>query len=289
MVAKVKIVAIVGETASGKSAIAMELAKLLDGEIITADSWTVYKGFNIGTDKPSKQDRQDVKHHLLDVADPMIGYSAAEFKRQAEKTIVDIVKRAKLPIIVGGSGLYIDSILYDYSFLPPSDPALRVKYNAMTIEELRDLVGQTEYDTSDIDLNNKRRIIRLLENEGKFPSSRPIRKDILIVGIKTDRENLKANIEKRVDKMLGEGLEVEVRKLAKKYDWSVEPMKGIGYREFKEYIEDSVDLAEVVDKIVADTLNLAKKQRTWFNRNKSIHWVSNRDEIVEVVTTTLNK
>lgn len=284
-----KIVVIVGETASGKSKAAMKIAKQFNGEIITADSWTVYKGFDIGTAKPSPIDRKSIKHHLLDVAEPLEGYSAAIFKRQAEEAIDDIQGRGKIPIIVGGTGLYIDSLLYRYSFLPASGPDQRQLYNNMNLAELKKIIIKSGYDTTDIDLNNKRRLIRLLENKGKKPSSTPAREDMLVFGILTERDKLRTNTQKRIKKMLEAGLEQEVTKLAKQYGWEIEPMKGIGYREFREYLKGSIDIEETSNRILKNTLDLAKKQRTWFRRNKSIHWVSNSDEIVGILTTHLNK
>ena len=291
MVAKLdkQIVVIVGETASGKSEAAMQVAKKFNGEIITADSWTVYKGFDVGTAKPSQEDRQAIAHHLIDVADPKTGYSAAVFKRQASAAIDDIRGRGKLPVVVGGTGLYVDSLVYSYSFLPPSGIDKRQEYNQMPLTALQKLVEDNGYDTDGIDLNNKRRLIRLLENEGKKPTSSPMRKDTIIFGIQVDRESLRSKATSRVNKMFEDGLVEEVIKLSKLYGWDVEPMKGIGYRELREYLEGSIDIDETKQRIIKDTMDLAKKQRTWFGRNKSIHWVNNSDQIVEILTTHLNK
>jgi tRNA dimethylallyltransferase len=164
------LIVIVGETASGKSALAMELAQRFDGEIICADSWTVYKGFDIGTAKPSKADQKLVPHHLLDVADPEVGFSAAVFQRMAKEAIEAIASRGKIPLLVGGTGLYVDSILYDYSFLPPSDPKLREELNASSLEQVIARAEEMELDVTGIDLRNKRRVIRLIENEGVRPT-----------------------------------------------------------------------------------------------------------------------
>jgi tRNA dimethylallyltransferase len=291
MVAKLKelLVVIVGETASGKSEAALKVAKQFNGEIVSADSWTVYKDFDIGTAKPSKAERRLIKHHLLDVANPRDGYNAAIFKREATKRINEILKRGKLPVIVGGTGLYLDSLIYDYSFLPDSNVDVRSSYNSMSLGELRQLVSKLGYDTTDIDMSNKRRIIRLIENKGKRPVSKPMREDVIIFGIQLDRSKLETNIQKRVDTMFSNGLENEVKTLAKKYGWSIEPMKGIGYREFKDYFEGSITIDDVKKRITQNSLNLAKKQRTWFKRNKSIQWVSNSSKIVDILTTHLNK
>jgi len=286
---KEPLIVIVGETATGKSDLAMLLAEKFKGEIINADSWSVYKGFNIGTAKPNKSDQDTIRHHLIDIADPKDGYSAAIFKRQAISAIKEIKYRNKLPILSGGSGLYVDSVLYDYSFLPASPSLLREKYNSMSIELIRQEIVNLNYDTNGIDLNNKRRLIRLLENGGVRPKSRSLRPNTLILGVSVDQQILKNNLEKRVNKMLTAGLENEVRELSEIYGWDIEPMKGIGYREFRNYFQGIQSLDETRAMIIKDSLQLAKKQRTWFKRNNSIQWVSNRSNIVTIVTTFLNK
>lgn len=283
------LIAIVGETASGKSALAMALAEKFDGELVCADSWTVYRGFDIGTAKPTAEERARVPHHLLDVADPEEGFSAVLFQRLAKETIADITVRGKLPIMVGGTGLYIDSILYDYGFLPPTDPSMRAELNAMILPEVLRRAETLGLDTTGIDLHNKRRVIRLIENNGARPTKHELRPNTLVLGIATDREKLHERVTARVDTMLAAGLENEVRKLAAQYGWDAEPMKGIGYREWCEYFEGSVGLGETRAKIIKATMDLAKRQRTWFKRNDSIQWVSDPSNAVEIVTTFLNK
>ncbi len=283
---------IVGETASGKSALALEAAERLDGEIICADSWTVYKGFDIGTAKPSAEDQQRVPHHLLDVADPAEGFSAAVFQRMAVDAITDIAGRGKLPILVGGTGLYVDSVIYNYSFLPPSDPNARAKLEVMSLPDLLGIAAKQNLDTNFIDTRNKRRVIRLIENAGAEPSRHPLRDNALVLGLRIPRDELEHRIESRVDTMLRAGLEQEVRSLANTYGWDVEPMKGIGYREWREYFAGTQSLVLTRERIIRGSIQLAKKQRTWFKRNNSIHWLDNRDKIaqtVELVTTFLNK
>jgi len=292
MVARQKLsplIVILGETASGKSAIALELAKKFNGEIINADSWSVYNGFDIGTAKPSLKEQQEIKHHLLDVADPKDGFSAAIFKRLAIEAIDNINKKGKIAILCGGTGLYIDSIIYDYSFLPPSSKQLRDKYNSMTLDEIKNEVKNQNIDTDGIDLGNKRRLIRLLENDGVRPASKEIRDNLILIGLKIDIDILTKNLESRVDLMFERGLENEVFKLSEKYGWDIESMKGIGYREFKPYFEGKQTIEETRKLIILHSLQLAKKQRTWFKRNNSIQWLSNREEIIVSVTTHLNK
>lgn len=284
------LVVIVGETASGKSELAVQLAEAFAGEVIAADSWTVYKDFTIGTAKPDAATRNRVPHYLLDIADPLIGFSAAEYKRQALAVIADISRRHKLPILVGGTGLYVDSVLFDYSFLPPAAPEMREKLNALSIDELLRMIEESGYELEDIDVRNKRRLIRLIESNGLRPNrNEQVRSNTLAIGVRVEREELRARIAKRVDAMLTAGLEDEVGMLAKTYGWDVEPMKGIGYQEFYEYFNGSQTIDETRERIISSSLNLAKRQRTWFKRNKSIHWTSKQEEAVELITTFLNK
>jgi tRNA dimethylallyltransferase len=283
---------IVGETASGKSTLAMELAKRLDGELICADSWTVYKDFDIGTAKPSGRERAEIPHHLLDVADAHGGFNAVIFQQLAEAAIATIHSRGKLPILVGGTGLYIDSIIYRYKFLPSTPPELREELNRLSLDELLERAERQGLGTVGIDVRNKRRVIRLIENEGRSPSRQPLRPNTCILGIATPREALRSRVERRVDAMLAQGLEDEVRRLAGEYGWEAEPMKGIGYTEWQPYFLGTQDLAATRQKIIKNSLDLAKRQRTWFKRNSSIHWLDNRgdlQDIVVLVTTWLDK
>ena len=283
------IIVIVGETASGKSLLALDLAKQFNGEIINADSWAVYRDFDIGTAKPSLADRNRVEHHLLDIADPNKGFSAVEFKRLALKAIDDINGKGNIPIIVGGTGLYIDSLIYDYSFLPAPSKKDRHRYENLSLDKLIKMCNHLNYDTTNLDLNNRRRVIRLLENKGLRPSSKPLRRNTLVLGVKVNPDRLETNIEQRTLKMMTDGLKHEVGLLVSKYGWDIEPMKGIGYREFKDYFADKIDEQELTKRINKNTLKLVKKQRTWFKRNKSIQWYSNGDQFVDSVTTFMNK
>ena len=286
------LVVIVGETASGKSAMAMEIAQRFDGEIISADSWTVYKGFDIGTAKPSALERAMVPHHLLDVADAHGGFSAVIFQQLAQAAIDGIHRRGKLPILVGGTGLYIDSVLYHYSFLAPPPPEVREKLNALSLEEVLRLAKEKGLDVTQVDTRNKRRVIRLIENDGKLPTRKPLRPNTLVIGLHTPHETLTDRITSRVDMMVSAGLEFEVRKLAQEYGWDAEPMKGVGYKEWREYFDGSATLEQTIQRIIKNTLDLAKRQRTWFKRNKSIHWITTPvkyTDIDDLLTTYLNK
>lgn len=283
------LVAIVGETASGKSALALELAELFNGEIICADSWTVRRDLNIGTAKPSQAERARIPHHLLDVVDPCGDFTAAVFQQMARRAIDEIGGRGKLPILVGGTGLYVDSVLYDFSFLPEPSPQLRETLNAMSREELLSQVEQKGLDTSAIDTRNKRRVMRLLETEGAMPTRKTLRPQTVVLGLQQPHEVLKARILQRVDKQFADGLEDEVRSLKNQYGWECEAMKGIGYREWQGYFAGGQSLEETKTKIIRSTLDLAKRQRTWFKRNKSIHWIRTQRDAVEVITTFLGK
>lgn len=287
------LVVVAGETASGKSALAIALAERFDGELICADSWTVYKGFDVGTAKPSATERQKVPHHLLDVADPAAGFSAVEFQKQARQAIADISGRGKLPIMVGGTGLYIDSVLYEYEFLPAPATGVREALNAKPLEELVRQAHDAGLDTTGIDLRNKRRVIRLIENNGVRPAKGELRDNTLILAIATDRDHLRERITRRVDAMLAAGLEAEVRQLAAQYSWDAEPMKGIGYREWRPYFEPTRDgkqmLEQTRERIISASMQLAKRQRTWFKHNKydgRIHWLQAPNTIHDAVAYT---
>jgi len=321
------LIAIVGETASGKSALALELAQKFNGEIICADSWTVYRDFDIGTAKPSTAERALVPHHLLDIADPTEGFSAAIFQRLANQALMDIASRGKVPILVGGTGLYVDSVLFDYSFLKPHEPNLRAELNLKNLDELLVLADARNFDMSNIDVRNKRRVIRHIENEGVLPTRQKMRENTLVLGMTIPRDELKVRVAKRVDHMLEIGLEHEVHELALYYGWNVEPMKGIGYREWRDYFTvgdgagdggdskgasttilprtEPIEFSDsavgqdadmpaltrqaVRQRIIKSTMDLAKRQRTWFKRNSSIQPIYDRSYTVELVTTFLNK
>ena len=284
------LVVVVGETASGKSELALRLARQFDGEIICADSWTVRREADIGTAKPSAEERALVPHHLLDVVGPTEDFTAAVFKDLAQAAIKDISNRGKLPILVGGTGLYIDSVLYDYSFLPAGDRRAREELNQQSAEELLTRIDDMELDAGEVDKRNKRRLIRLIETNGAKPERHELRPNTLILGIKVERQALEKRIEKRVDNMLAAGLEDEVRGLAERYGWGCEALKGVGYAQWKSHFEGRQTLAETRQKIIKATLDLAKRQRTWFKRNKSIHWFStpvNWQQVAELATTFL--
>jgi tRNA dimethylallyltransferase len=273
-----ELLVIAGTTASGKSDLALKVAKAYRGEVISADSWTVYKGFDIGTSKPTTTQQKAVKHHLLDVREPTDGFNAPMFKELAEKAIRDIRERGKLPILAGGTGLYIDSILYDFGFLPSVSPQERERFNRMSLPELIEIAQLQNIDLTDIDTRNKRRVIRAIEAKGEKPTKKQLRPGTLVVGLQPEPEELKQRIEQRTDKMLAAGLEQEVRELSRKYGWQAEPMKGIGYQQWRDYFAGGQSLEETRKRIISATNNLAKRQRTWFKRSPDIQWFSSADE-----------
>ena len=280
---------IVGETASGKTEIALEIAEKLDGEIICADSLTVRQGVNIGAAKPTIEEQKRIPHHLLDVAEPCEDFTAADFQRFAFHAIDEINNRGKLPIMVGGTGLYVDSVIYNYSFLPAGDRTARKELNDFSNTELLVLASEQNLDTRQIDIRNKRRIIRLIESHGALPTKQEFRSNTQLFGIQLDPETLRARIIKRTDTMIAAGLENEVRELVEKNGWDCEALKAIGYIEWREYLNGTQTLDEVHARIISSTLRLAKKQRTWFRRNKRIQWFNDPSKIVEIATTQLNK
>lgn len=285
-----KLVVIVGETASGKTDLAIRLARTFNGEIICADSWTVRREADIGSAKPTAQQRALVPHHLLDVVGPDEDFTAAVFKRLASAAIVDIAARGKLPIMVGGTGLYVDGVLYDYGFLPAGDRGAREALNALSIAELLHKIDQMGLELGQVDRRNKRRLIRLIETRGAQPTRRAMRKNTLILGLQPARDDLKDRIENRVDAMLEHGLEAEVRELANRYGWDCEALKGISYAQWRGYFAGTDTRDEARQKIIKATLDLAKRQRTWFKRNKSIQWFSTPvkwPQLVECITTFL--
>ncbi len=282
------LVAIVGETASGKTAAAIATAKRVDGEVISADSWAVYRGFDIGTAKPDAAERGAVPFHGIDIADPRDGFSAAAFKSAAQAAIRAIHDRGRVPIIVGGSGLYVDAVLYDFSFLPAGPAEQRQRLNALPLGDVLRLAGERGIDLAGIDTRNKRRVIRAIETGGQRPVKRHLPAGVLYVGIRMPHQQLYERIVQRVDAMLQAGLEREVRALADQYGWNAEPMKGIGYREWREYFDGAFGLPQTRERIIAATNQLAKRQRTWFKRNPDIQWIDDPNTIPELAAQFLS-
>lgn len=275
------LIVVVGETGSGKSALALEIAKRFNGEIICADARTVYKGMDIGTAKPSLKEQERVPHHLIDLVTPDIQFTAADFKAAALKAIKLISARGKLPILVGGSGLYIDAVLFDYTFLPKTDEKYRQKLQQLMPKELMAELNTKNIAFEHVDSKNPRRLQRLLETEGQTGGRQSLRPGSFVLGISLPRAELRRRLETRLDQMLRTGLKGEALSLADRYGWEAPGLNAIGYREWRRFQEGDSSNNGVRAAILSAQLNLAKRQRTWFKRNRSIEWVSTVDEAME--------
>lgn len=282
------LVAIVGQTASGKSALAMELAQRFNGEIIAADSRTIYKHLDIGTAKPTAEDQRLVVHHLLDIVEPSQSFSAAQFKERANRAIAEIAAKGKLPILVGGTGLYIDAVLYDFSFAAPADPAKRAELQALSIAELQQKLTNLGLPLP-FNTQNPRHLIRAIETAGQLPEQKELRKNTLVLGMQLDRDVLLHRIEARVGHMLAAGLIDETRKAAEQFGWEAPGLQSTSYKAVRHHLGADAPLDEVKRLFVRNDMQLAKRQKTWFKRNHNIHWISKPEEAVDLVTTLLNK
>lgn len=254
---KTPLVVIVGETASGKSALAMEIALRFNGEIICADSRTVYTGMDIGTAKPSATDQQLVRHHLLDVVRPNEKFSVADFKGLTLAAIADISGRGKLPIMVGGTGLYIDSVLFDYQFSLPG---------------------------AERDEQNPRHLKRPVS-----AVSNVLRPNTLILGMQVEREVLEQRVQSRIEQMIKQGFIDEIHALLSTYGADIEALRAPGYKAFIAHVQGELTFDEAKQQFVRSDLQLAKRQRTWFKRNKSIQWVDSSVQAKTLVQNFLSK
>jgi tRNA dimethylallyltransferase len=268
---------IVGETASGKSALGLAAAQQLGGEIICADARTIYKGMDIGTAKSNVDEQKAVPHHLIDAVKPSEHFSAAEFKTRAEASIENIAERGKLPIMVGGTGLYVDAVAYDFSFRPPADPAERARLNELSVEELQAEIIDKGLPMPENKLN-KRHLSRVIEANGTLSEHGPLRKNTLLVGLRLPREVLEERVRQRVDMMVAIGFVAEVERLAEQYGWDAPGMQAPGYKAFRSYLEGVCTLDEAKAAFVRNDLQLAKRQRTWFKRNVDIVWFDNQED-----------
>lgn len=278
------LIVIVGPTASGKSQLALDLAVQFNGEIICADSRTIYKGMDIGTAKPTASERRSIRHYLLDEISPDQPFTAAEFKAAALAAITDITRRGKLPIMAGGTGLYIDGVIFDFAFLPPVPLEEREELQRMTVEELRQRLINQGIPLPNND-RNARHLIRALETNGAIPVKKGLRPDTLVLGIDKSKDEIQKRIAERVKAMISQGLESEAKALAKKYGWDAPGLSAVGYREWRQG-----DEAEATSEaIVRDTAQYAKRQRTWFKRNPNINWVKNNSEAVKLLNNFLQE
>ena len=288
-----KIIAVAGPTASGKTALAVEIAKAVGGEIVSCDSMQIYKDLSIGTAKPDAEEMQGIPHHMIDFVEPQRRYSVADFVDDARACIDDILARGKVPVIAGGTGLYMDSVLNNISFADfDSDPDFREEMQKLADAEgkeaVHSLLQKADPDAAEkIHPNNVRRVIRALEvcrvtgktfTQVNLESVRDAVYDALIIGIDRDREKLYERINLRVDIMLEKGLLTEVRDLyGKGIGADTTAMQAIGYKELVRYLEGRCTYDEAVEKIKMESRRYAKRQLTWFRRNPDILWF-NADE-----------
>lgn len=284
---KERLLTIVGPTAVGKTKLSIALAKAFQGEIISGDSMQVYKGMDIGTAKIKPEEQEGIPHHLIDILEPHQSFSVTQFQELTKKCIREINSRGKLPILVGGTGLYVQSVTHDFRFPEVHDPKLRQKWltylarhgKEKLFEELKAI---DPHYAQKLHPNNTRRVIRaleIMEATGKsmacyqrdWKRSSPY--DLVMIGLDMERELLYERINERVDQMLEEGLVDEVKALLKKgVPQTATAMQAIGYKEMVEYLEGELTLEEAVEKIKRNTRRFAKRQLTWFRRMEAIRW-----------------
>lgn len=281
METKPKIIVVVGPTATGKSSLAVQLAKSLGGEIISADSRQVYRNLNIGSGKITKREMSGIPHHLLDVANPQRTYTVNQFKKQAEQAIVRILKSSKVPIIVGGTGFYIDALVNGL-VLPAVKPNLKLRKllgKKTTLELYKQLKKLDPTRAKNIDQQNPHRLIRAIEIAtllGKVPKIKTKSLyDPLYIGLDYPDQILKQKINQRLDSRLKQGLTAEVKKLNKQgLSWQRLEELGLEYRSVARHLQNKISKQEMVKELERDIWHFAKRQRTWFKRNKQINWLS---------------
>ena len=292
---KPKVIVICGPTASGKTSLSVELAKKCNGEIISADSMQIYKDMNIGTAKVTQEEMQGIKHYMIDIVYPTERYSVAEFKVQAEKTIEEILKKGKTPIIAGGTGLYINSLIYNIQY---NDIKIDEEYRKYLEERVEKEGLQNLYEEAkkidceamkSISQNDKKRILRVLEmyhQTGKTKTElekesrkEEVKYDYKVYAINWEREELYKRINKRVDIMIEQGLIKEVENILKKYNKFPTAMQGLGYKEVVEYLDKKITKEEMIEKIKMETRRYAKRQITWFKKIENVKWIQGNETI----------
>lgn len=286
------VIVIGGPTASGKTALSIELAKTINGEIISADSMQIYQEMNIGTAKPEEEEKQNIKHYMLDFVKPNERYSVADYKTDAKKAIKEILKKGKTPIVVGGTGLYIDSLIYEIEYPEigvdlsyRAELEARVEKEGLPIlyEEAKRIDGQA---MEKISSNDQKRILRVLElyhqtGKTKTELEKESRKepefDYRMFAITMEREVLYDRINQRVDLMIQKGLIEEVEAIYQKYQEFPTSMQALGYKEVVEYLEEKISKEDMIEKIKMESRRYAKRQLTWFRKNKETIWLNGQD------------
>lgn len=286
---KPKVIVIGGPTASGKTNLSIALAKKLDGEIISADSMQIYKDMTIGTAKPTTEEMDGIKHYLIDCISPEIRYSVADFKRDATNAIEEILSKGKTPIVVGGTGLYIDSLIYGIDY---NEIDVDLEYRAeleriiekQGLEHVYNIAKEIdEKAMAKISINDKKRICRVLEiykSTGKTKTEiesesrkKGVKYDFKVFAMDMDREKLYDRINRRVDLMIEAGLIEEVQNLTNKYSNMPTAMQGLGYKEVVQYFNGECSKEEMIESIKQESRRYAKRQLTWFRKNKEIIWL----------------
>lgn len=303
---KPKVVVIVGPTASGKTALSIELAKRINGEIISSDSMQIYKDMDIGTAKVTKEEAEGIKHYLVDCVSPDERYTVSDFKKDAEKAIEEILAKGKTPIVVGGTGLYVNSLIYGIEY---QDMNFDEEYRNELMEkaETEDGLKMLWDEANKIDPeamtkishNDKKRIVRVLEifkATGKTKTEQEIlsrqkgvKYDYKVFGITMERGKLYSRINLRVDLMIENGLEEEVRNLVNKYTKFPTAMQGLGYKEVVEYFEGNLSREEMIDKIKQESRRYAKRQLTWFRKNKETIWLDSSNDMQNNINIILGE
>lgn len=278
---KNKVIAIVGPTASGKTSYSIELAKKINGEIVSADSRLVYKGLDIGTAKPTKKEMSKINHYMIDIVEPNVDYSAGLYVSQAKECIYDILSRGKTPIVVGGTGLYFRLLLEDYD-MPPVEPnkELRSELNLKTYDELCQIMSKMDAKAlKSVENNDKKKLIRYIEivsqtglSLEKSRGKKDREFDVEWLGLNYPRSELYERINKRVDLMVEQGLLAETKNLLKKYGRIQNIIDTIGYREMIMVLDNVLSMKDGVDKLKQNSRNYAKRQLTWFRKNDLIKW-----------------
>ena len=292
---KPKAIVICGPTASGKTSLSIELAKKINGEIVSCDSMQIYKDMTIGTAKPTIDEMQGIKHYLIDFISPEERYSVADYKRDATKAMKEIISKGKVPIVVGGTGLYLEALIYNIEY---NEIETDLKYReelekieeAEGLEKLYKMANEIDKKAMEkISHKDKKRIFRVLEiyhSTGKTKTELEIEKkknepefDYLLFGITMDREKLYDRINKRVDLMMEQGLIEEVENLLKKYKDFPTAMQGLGYKEVVEYLKGITTKEEMIEKIKMETRRYAKRQLTWFRKYKNLIWIDGLNDL----------
>lgn len=298
-----KIIVIVGPTAVGKTYVSVELAKKFNTEVVSADSMQIYKGMDIGTAKITEEEKSNIEHHMIDIINPDETYSVSDFKDKAEEIIDNLLLKNKTPIIVGGSGLYVNSLIYDLDFgNAKSNEKIRDYYNYYYKEHGEDKLYEKlqkidPKSAEKIHKNNVKRVIRALEfyditgikfSEINTDIRKPSNKyDCILIGLSMERKMLYDRINQRVDKMIDEGLIEEVKSLLNKgYDKDLVSMKGIGYKEIIDYLDGNMSLDESINILKRNTRRFAKRQYTWFLRDDKVKWFEVNH--VEDIDTTVD-